>query len=163
MRSFNNKNAENLPKIRQLFRISPSDKKEAYKFKERYLYLYSNVSGVKAVKNLLTNGYPEQENDLDDTDSTYGYTTDLEFEISSGCSYCEVDNTVKKLSFVFVVCSKENYKNFNKKDSNLIEDSRRSRTREGLFGNDDYEFEVFEDNLSNFIPAYLIIFEEDNL
>ena len=103
---------------------------------------------------------PAEENYLDDSDSTFELTTDLDFAISSGCNCCEVDNTVKKLSFVFVVCSEENYKNLNKTDSELIEDSRSSVTREGLFGDDEYGF---VENLSELIPAYLIIFEEDKV
>ena len=64
------------------------------------------------------------------------------------------------MSFVFVVCSEENYKNLNKTDSELIEDSRSSVTREGLFGDDEYGN---VENLSELIPAYLIIFEEDKV
>ena len=106
---------------------------------------------------------PAEENYLDDSDSTFELTTDLDFAISSGCNYYEVDNTIKELkelSIVIVVCSKENYKNFDKKDSKVIEDSRSSVTREGLFGDDEYGY---EGSHSDLIPAYLIIFEEDKV
>ena len=71
-----------------------------------------------------------------------------------------MDNTVKELSIVIAVCSKENYKNLNKTDSKLIEDSRSSRTREGLLGDNDYGVVK---NISELIPSYLIIFEEDEV
>ena len=42
----------------------------------------------------------------------------------------------------------------------MIKDSRSSVTREGLFGDDDYG--VVE-NITELVPAYLIIFEEDKV
>ena len=142
-----------------MFRISPFDKKEVYKFKEKNLYL-DGVT-VKEIEDILTNGYSKEANDLADTTLVpFQLTTDLGFAINIGRNYCEVDNTVKELSIVIVVCSEENYKNLNKTNSKLIEDSRSSRTREGLFGDDEYGY---EGDLSNLIPAYLIIFDGDKL
>ena len=63
---------------------------------------------------------------------------------------------MKKLSFVFVVCSKNVYEY--QKDGKLIEDSRKSVTREGRFSN--MKNGVLIDNF-DLIPAYLIIFELD--
>ena len=159
LRSFNKKNAENLPKLRQLFRISATDENEVYNYKEKNLYLHGVK--VKEVKDILTNGFTEEEIDLDDSyEIQFEATTELSFEIRCGRNYCEADNTVKELSFVFVVCSEENYKNLNKKDSKLMEDTRSSVTREGLFGDDD---NGIVENISDLIPAYLIIFEEDKV
>ena len=83
-----------MPKIRQLFRISLSDENEVYNYKEKYLYL--NGVKVKEVKDILSNGYPEEENDDTDT-MPFEVTTYLEFAISCGRNYYEVYNTVKDL------------------------------------------------------------------
>ena len=74
----------------------------------------------------------------------------------AGRNYCEVDNTVKNLSFVFVACSKENYRD--QKNGKLIEDSRKSVTTEGLFSG---EYFTAVKNRLDLTPAYLIIFEVD--
>ena len=60
---------------------------------------------------------------------------------------------------MFVVCSKEKYKEFNCKDMKMIEDSRKSLTRKGLFS--DNEYGTVKTHLDLF-PAYLIVFESDN-
>ena len=96
LRSFDKKNSENLPKIRQLFRISLSDENEVYNYKEKYLYL--NGVKVKEVKDILSNGFPEEENARDDSDAIpFELTTDLDFAVSCGRNYFEVNNTVKDL------------------------------------------------------------------
>ena len=125
------------------------------------MYLYLDGVIVEEIEDILTNGYSEEDNDLADTNLVpFQLTTDLSLAINNGRNYCEVDNTVKELSFVFVVCSEENYKNLNKKDGKLMEDTRSSVTREGLFGDDD---NGIVENISDLIPAYLIIFEEDKV
>ena len=112
---------------------------------------------AKKIKDVLTSGFSEEENEFDFSDSIPEVTTDLyyAFKVSDSRNYCEVDKTVKELSFVFVVCSKENHEDFDKKDSNLIFDSRNSVAREGVFGEEEYEIETVSADL---LPAYLIIF-----
>ena len=157
LRLINNKNAENFPKIRQMFRIYSVDKNEALNFKEKYLYL----NGVKAdeVKYVLTNGYPNNQNSLKEFEPVLCKAkTNLSLATRFGCSYSEVDNTVKKLSFVFVVCSKDNYED--QKEDKMMKNSRKSVTKEEKFGN----FEYWSDkNRLDLVPAHLIIFELDDL
>ena len=155
LRSIDNKNAKNFPKVRQIFRINPVDKSEVLNLKEKYIYL----NGVKAdkVQYVLTNGYPNDQSSVKEFDSVLQQTTTvLSIATCFGRNYCEVDITVKKLSFVFVVCSNDNYKNMKKKT--IIEDSRKSVTKEGIFSN--VKNGVLKNNF-DLIPAYLIIFELD--
>ena len=157
LRSIDNKSTKNTLKILQLFRINPTDKNEDINFKQKYLYL----NGVKAdqLKYILTNGYPNDLSSLKELNPLlYKTTTNLRLATCVGSNYCKVYNTVKKLSFVFVVCSKENYKD--QKNYKLIEDSRKSVTREGKFS----YFEYWSDkNRLDSVPAYLIVFELDDL
>ena len=104
----------------------------------------------------MANGYPNDQCNLKELNPLQQTTTNLRLATRFGSSYCKVDNTVKKLSFVFVVCLKDNYEDH--KDGKLIEDSRKSVTREGRFGN--MNNGVLIDNF-DLIPAYLIIFELD--
>ena len=80
----------------------------------------------------------------------------LNFTTVFGSNYCEVDNTVKKLSFVFVSCSRKNLND--KKYNKIIEDSRKSITKEGILSN---LYSGVVQDLSGLIPAYFIVFELD--
>ena len=156
MRSIDDKcNKKHFSKIKQLFRINPTDKNEVLNLKQKYIYL----NGVKAdkIQYILANGYPNDQCNLKELNQELQLTTtNLSIATRYGSSYCEVDDTVKKLSFVFVVCLKDNYEEH--KDGKLIEDSRKSVTREGKFGNN--ETGVTK-SIYDLIPAYLIIFELD--
>ena len=155
-RSICNKSAEILPKIRELFRINPTNENEVNNLKGKYIYL----SGLDAekVKHVLTNGYSNSQKSPEEFDSVLHRTgTNLNFAKLVGRNFCEVDNTVKMLSFVFVVCSKE--KHDDNKGRKTIEDSRKSVTKEGLFSSEC--FGAVRNRL-DLIPAYLIIFEADD-
>ena len=136
MRSIDDKcNKKHFSKIKQLFRINPTDKNEVINYKRKYLYL--NGLTADKVKHVLTNGYPKDQNSLKTFESELDYSaTDLDFATFVGRNYCEVDSMVKKLSFVFVVCSKENYEV--KNEDTIIKDSRKSVKREGKLGNMDF-------------------------
>ena len=142
--------------VREILRINPTDKNESYKFREKCLYI--NGVALKNVKDILTNGYPKDRKSLYNFDPILDKpSTDL-YNLNLDVSYCEVDNTVKKLSFVFVVCSEDQYKDTKLKEMKVIEDSRGSITREGWFGNDENRI---KESGCDLIPAYLIIFEFD--
>ena len=155
--SFEKRDVGKWQKVKELFKIHDNDKEDDLRFKQKYLYL----KGVQAdnVKDILVNGYPRTLNGLDESDSSlFQPTTNIHRAIYQGSNFCEVDNKVKQLSFVFVVCSKAKYKEFNCKDMKMIEDSRKSLTRKGLFS--DNEYGTVKTHLDLF-PAYLIVFESD--
>ena len=150
LRSFGIKDGEDLPKVRQLFKINPTEKNEITIFKHKFLY----VDGIEAdkVKAILTNGYPKDQNIL----KTWLYN-----EVHSNADYYQVDDAVKKLSFVFVVCSVDNYGDQHLKSKKIVRDSRGSLTREGLF--DYYNHNYAKKSIHrDVIPAYLVIFEFRN-
>ena len=154
--SIADKNAENKPKIMHVFKINPVDKTEVVKMKDKCLYL----KGIKSnkVNNTLTFGYPFKQHNLIDNKLHYNnhVFSFLGDEIEEGLSYCEVDNAVKKLSFVFVASSETNYKGFCLKGSDILRDSRGSCAAVGLFSN---EHCILKAPISASVPAYLIVFE----
>ena len=82
--------------------------------------------------------------------------TQLDKEIHLNVYYYQIDETVKKLSFVFVVCSVDNYGDQYLKNKKNIEDSRGSLTKERLFK---YLNSLAKKNVHRYvIPAYLVIF-----
>ena len=140
-----------------MFKINSVDKNEDLNFKQKYLYL--NAVKADQVKYVLTNGFSDDQRSIKEfglvlrqVTSSLRLATHL-----SRISYCEIDDTVTKLSFVFVVCSKENYKDH--KNGKLIEDSRESLTRQGIFCNSDYGV---KNSIFDLVPAYLIIFKLDD-
>ena len=159
VRSIKNKNAENYPEIVHIFKINPVNKNEVCKMENKYLYL----NGIKSneVNNILTFGYPEKQNNSSDDSCEdldyyhYAYTF-LEHEIEDGISYDEVDNVVKKLSFVFMVSSEEKYEDYCTKNKEIIKDSRGSCAEVGLFSDETCESKT---PIPGLIPAYLIVFE----
>ena len=158
LRSIHNKSAGDIPKIRHLFRIYSVDKNKVLNFKQKFLYL----NGIKAdkIKYVLTNGYPKDQSNCFHGVLNHA-TTNLRLATHVfRRNYCEVDNTVKRLSFVFVVSSEDNYEESISKNKKFIEDSRKNVTREEIFVNLDYDGPV--KSIFNLVPAYLIVFELDD-
>ena len=83
--------------------------------------------------------------------------TQLDKEIHLNAYYYQIDETVKKLSFVFVVCSVDNYGDQYLKNKKNIENSRGSLTKERLFK---YLNSRAKKNVHHYvIPAYIVIFK----
>ena len=103
------------------------------------------MKGVKSyqVASILADGYLEEHNKDDELKSA---SNDLQEELKHGTSYCEVENEVKKLSFVFAECGR--YEHLNKTDKN---DS--SLTHDLFVGG---KVGICADPR---IPTYLIVFE----
>ena len=102
----NNKPFENHAKILHIIKVNPVDRNEVAIMNNKYLLL----NGVRSnkVNDILTQGYPRTEYVFHDYSSIinfYQVSSCFNNEIRKGFSYCEVDNVVKKLSFVFVVIS----------------------------------------------------------
>ena len=155
VRSFATEKIGKINKISKLFRINPINKTKVAKLKHKHLYL--NGVEINKVKYVLTNGYPKDQKERNNSEINFTVPTiDLYNESHRKICCCEIDNEVKKLSFVFVVSSEVNYKDCYIRGKKLIEDSRKSSTREGLFSS--YLLEK-ESNHLELIPAYLIIFE----
>ena len=162
LQSLTSKNANSSSKMLHVFKINPVDAGEVNKIKDKCLYLNGITSNN--VNNILIFGYPEKQNNLVDDEQHYNNcyaSTLLEDEIEDGISYCEVDNVVKKLSFVFVVSSEDKHKDccnnllqIAVKNKEIIKDSRGSCAKVGLVSDETYDFTT---HIS--CPAYLIIFE----
>ena len=76
--------------------------------------------------------------------------------IDKRCSYFQVDNTVKKLSFVFLSAFTEvRSHELDLKDYKFIIDSRGILAAKDLFCNKDNKTY----NIVDFVPVYLIVFE----
>ena len=77
-------------------------------------------------------------------------------EIEERSSYCEFDNVVKKLSFVFAVSSAEKYEDRCTENKEIIKDSRGCCAEVGLFND---ESKLSNTPIFGLTPAYLIVFE----
>ena len=144
-------NKENIPKILHLFKINPVDKNEVTNLKDTCIFL----SGIKSnkVNEILTNGYSRNKykkgHKKFDTELA---TTSFDEQVESGLSYHAVDNVVKKVSFVFVASSEDEYWELETKQ--VVRDSRGSCVEVGLFR------DVFTHSAwSCLTPLYLIVFE----
>ena len=153
--SFNN---ENVLKIRQLYRINSTDKNEVAKINHKYLYL--NVVHRDQVKGVLTsdNSYSKFNDDIDiNCRKSYVASTSLYKVLTNKrCSYFQVDNTVKKLSFVFLSAfTGESYQELNFKECKVIRDCRASLAAEDCLCNKDNKTY----DIVDFVPVYLVVFE----
>ena len=87
-----------------------------------------------------------------DHSDTHNATTCLEDEIFKGSSYCELDDVVKQLSFVFVVSTEDNSEN-SFFDKEVSTDSRGSCI----------DVDVNSKGKKRCVtPAYLVVFELNN-
>ena len=77
-----------------------------------------------------------------------------------GTNHCEVDGSLKKLSFVFFATSDAKYSDVCRNDvrrRRVLEDGRGNKSVEGLFGGASKYMEV---EFFPRYPAYLIVFEQ---
>ena len=118
--SLKNQDCKEIPKVLHVFRINPVDQNETQFTTFNYFYLHGITSNN--VVNVLTSGYPMS--DLEFTEqckercvgkninrkncSCY-CSSSLSRELSKGVSYCNVENKLEKLSFVFVTSEKTTF------------------------------------------------------
>ena len=172
LRSIEDKNTNENPEIFKLYKIV-SGVDEAQNVQGGSLYL----KGVKAneVMNILNLGYsyefePSNSNFLNQKTSPKDSLKDCELkrQLEKGASYCLIEDSCKKLSFVFVnVCDsdsgfmsgysdKEGLKENNSNDTDST-DSRGNYVLNGTFRGSKNDFEGSLTSAPS--PAYLIIFE----
>ena len=149
--SSNNKNFKN---IEHIFKVSANNKSKKPVLKDKYLFFH----GVKLskVQNILANGYLKFNCQEDEYNYYLKASNCLEDEIDKGVSYCMQEDSVKKLSFVFVGISEENCEDFPLEDSKFVKDSGGSYIELGRSSRGYLQRQV-----SGFTPAYLIIFKPD--
>lgn len=162
------------PKLLHLFKINPSFSYEIKEMQGKLLYLH----GIKASKvvDVLNFGYPKSlkhsgknhsKDNFSGSDFVPIATNLFKQEILKGLSHCKTTNGASKLSFVFVVSSKENAEQNQSEQSGsnakLIgraslanADSRGCCVPNGSFRS--FENSYFQDTI-DVIPAYLIVYK----
>ena len=148
LRSMTEKNPNGNPTVVQVYRINPVDKSEIEKMHDGLLYMH----GVKSDKvlDVLASGYPVSHDDfvkpyrLSAKESYCDVSTNLDFELKKGTSYCVSDGRVRKLSFVFLASK-----------GNSAEVSPISDTRGCCFIKSET---TSIRQMNGLIPAYLVVF-----
>ena len=150
--SFIDEKAIKHPKILHLFKISPTDENETQIYDDKCLYM--NSTQPDEIGSILTSGYPKEheKNFVSEECVASNYFHEA---IYHGKSYCEVEGTVKKLSFVFLVISEDKYEDFYLNDAQIMKTSKDSR--QSLI--EVFYEESFNMETCALAPAYLIILE----